>query len=63
MSSPVRDEPWRRTWYDGKSRLTVTHDYDGRTFIAVDDEKRDGFAASFNRATRAEIAQFIREGS
>lgn len=63
MSGPVReDEPWRRTWRDGSSVLTVTHDYAGRVFIAVDDAGKDGFAASFGPAAREEIAAFIKEG-
>lgn len=63
MNSPVReDEPWRRTWRDGQSVLTVTHDPDGRVFLAVDDVRKDGFAASFSRATAEEIAEFIKEG-
>ncbi|MEV6555907.1 hypothetical protein AB0M22_09335 [Nocardia sp. NPDC051756] len=63
MTKPIReDEPWRRTWRDGDSVLTVTHDYGGRVFIAVDDVKKDGFAASFGRTAGEEIAAFIREG-
>jgi hypothetical protein len=65
MSESIRDDtPWRRTWTDGRSVLTVYRDiFDGRVFITVADIEKGGFAASFTPATADEIAGFITEGS
>ncbi len=57
-----------RTWTEGLSRLDIEQDPNGRVRIglhglnSVGEVIEYGFVASFSAATRAEIAQFIREG-
>lgn len=57
-----------RTWTDGWSRLEIEH-RDGRAHIAIHGVNLDGqvidhgYAASFSKATREEIAQYITEAT
>lgn len=47
---------------DGRSRMVVTREPDGRIRIAIHDREAPGYAVTFGAASAAEIAAFLTHG-